>query len=159
MRIGIISDSHDRIDHVNQAIDALNSKADVLLHCGDFCSPFMMEEFAKFSGEVHAVFGNVDDRARSTKKAEEHGVHLHGDIAVLEFDGVTFALNHFPEIAVAMAMSGQFDVVCHGHTHVKREEQFGSTLLINPGELMGRKGACTYAVYDTQKRSVEFFEL
>jgi predicted phosphodiesterase len=30
---------------------------------------------------------------------------------------------------------GQYDLVCHGHTHVARQETVGRTLVVNPGAL------------------------
>ncbi len=155
MLIAVISDSHDRINIVEQVLTDC-ADCEVLVHCGDFCAPFMMEVLAKFNGEVHCVFGNTDDRHKTTLQAQKHGIHLHGDIGVFKLDGVHFACNHFPEIARALAFSNQFDVVCFGHTHKAHQEVIGSTLLLNPGELMGRFGSRSYAVYDTETRSVSF---
>ena len=59
------------------------------------------------------------------------------------------AVNHYPPIAHDQARSGQYDLVCHGHDHIAHVEQMDRTLLINPGEVMGRLGKSTYALYDT----------
>ncbi|HEY2414087.1 MAG TPA: metallophosphoesterase family protein, partial [Pirellulaceae bacterium] len=31
--------------------------------------------------------------------------------------------------------AGKHDLVCHGHTHVVRQEKIGKTLVLNPGAL------------------------
>ena len=54
------------------------------------------------------------------------------------------------QVSTDQALSGQYDVVCHGHDHIANVERIGHTLLINPGEVMGRFGKSTYALYDTE---------
>ena len=88
MKIGIITDSHDRIETTNKAMQLIKEKgAKVLIHCGDFCAPFMMNELSKFKGEVHCVFGNIDDRFVTPNRAKDLGINCHGDTAELEFEG------------------------------------------------------------------------
>jgi uncharacterized protein len=58
-------------------------------------------------------------------------------------------MTHYPQIARPLALSGQFDLVCHGHDHTQRLETHGRTLLVNPGEVMGRFGTARYAIYET----------
>ena len=78
-------------------------------------------------------------------------ITLHNlPFAYLMFDGRKVAVNHYPEIARDQALSGQYDMVCHGHDHIANVERIGHTLLINPGEVMGRFGKSTYALYDTE---------
>ncbi len=45
MKIGIISDTHDRIDNLHKAITLLQVRGvQILIHCGDLCAPFMIDE-------------------------------------------------------------------------------------------------------------------
>ena len=158
MIIGIISDSHDRIENTNRALEVIKEKgAKVLIHCGDFCAPFMMNELAKFEGEVHCVFGNIDDRFTTTNRAREFGINLHGDTAKLEVDGKKILVNHYPDIARAFAFTGDFDLVCYGHDHTPNKELIGKTILLNPGGLFSRKTKPSFAIYDTENNDVEFF--
>ncbi len=160
MKIGVISDTHDRIDHLAKALKMLRKGGvKVLIHCGDFCAPFMIEELAKFSGEVHCVFGNIDDRYNTPLKARELGINFHGDLAELEFSGRKIAVNHYPKIAEALASVGLYDAVFFGHNHTASKKCVGKTLLCNPGELMGRKGKLTFGIYDTDGNDVEIVEL
>ncbi len=160
MKIGIISDSHDHLENLNKAIELLNSQEiQVLIHCGDFCAPFIMDELKKFKGEIHCVFGNTDDRYATPKKAESLGINFHGDLAELTLEGRKIAVNHFPIIAQALAQSQIYDAVFYGHTHEKLKEKHTKTLLLNPGELMGRKGEVTLAIYNTQTNDADFQQI
>ncbi|MFH1290584.1 MAG: metallophosphoesterase [Nanoarchaeota archaeon] len=160
MKIGIISDSHDRIEETNKAMEVIKEKgATVLIHCGDFCAPFMMNELSKFEGEVHCVFGNIDDRFVTPNRARDLGINFHGDIAELELEGKKIAVNHFQKIAEALASTGVYDAVFHGHTHVAYKKLIGKTLLANPGEIMGWKGKPSLAIYDTESNEIQHLDV
>jgi len=160
MKIGVISDSHDHLENLNKAINIVQVKGcQVLIHCGDFCAPFIMDELAKFKGEIHCVFGNTDDRFNTPKKAEALGIKFHGDFAELEISGKKIAVNHYPNIAKALASSDLYDAVFYGHNHTASREKIGNTLLLNPGEIMGRKGRVSLAIYDTEVNDIEFVDI
>jgi len=162
MKIGILSDTHDNIKDTKKAFSELKEKqVSQIIHCGDFCAPFMIELFDKYTIPVHIVFGNIDDRFRTTRNADaSKNVKLHGDTAQLPIGGKLIAVSHFPNIAGAFAHSGNFNLVCYGHTHKKFIQKINDkTTLLNPGEVMGRFGIKTYAIYDTESDNVEFFEI
>jgi len=118
LRVGILSDIHDNLWNLAAAIRAL-SDADALICCGDLCSPFVIDELAKFGKDIHVVFGNNDaDLYRITlKAAKKPNLHLHGELFEASLDGQRFGVNHFDYIARPMAKSGAYDVVCFGHNH------------------------------------------
>lgn len=164
MKIGIISDTHDNIENLAKIREKLAPQIDELIHCGDFCAPFMIEELDEFNKPVHAIFGNTDDRLMTPQKAKDSAnVHFHGDYTDIEIGGKQIFIVHFPELALHAAKSGDYDLVCFGHTHLAQKEFFErdgkKTLMINPGEIMGRNGKITYAIYDTEKHEVEFYSL
>lgn len=159
MKIGIISDSHDRIENLNKALDRLKNSAKVLIHCGDFCAPFMMPELARFNRDVHCVFGNTDDRFTSVKKANESGIHLHGNTAKLELGGKKILVNHYPEIAQAFVLTGEYDAVFYGHNHTAKKEKINNPFLVNPGDIMGLNNKPSFAIYDTELNDVEIIGL
>jgi putative phosphoesterase len=157
MQIAIISDIHDNIWALEAALTRLGN-CEVLLCLGDICSPFTMIAIGEgFPGPVHVVWGNNDgDRvhvAQSVSRLER--VTFHGEFGELELGGRKIAITHWPDVAKALANGGTFDLVCHGHNHRRRADQFGNTLLVNPGEVMGRLGERSVAIYDTETNSAE----
>lgn len=154
MRIVILSDIHDHISHLRAALHR-SQDAEVLICCGDLCSPFIIKELGEgFNGAIHIVFGNNDaDLFRITGKASEYDhICLHGEFVELTLGGKKFAVNHFDNISRVIATSNAYDVVCFGHNHQFEISQAGDTLLINPGEIMGElTGDATFVIYDTNR--------
>lgn len=152
MRIAVCSDIHDNIWRLEKMLRQA-AGCEALIFCGDFCAPFTLAQIADgFAGPVHVVWGNNDgDKWLLTQTARaSETVTLHGDFAELKLGGRSIAVNHYPGIAAPLAASGMYDAVFHGHDHTPREERIGPTLLLNPGEVMGRFGRSTFAVYDTE---------
>jgi putative phosphoesterase len=166
MRIAIFSDIHDNLWNLAPAVHAV-AGADALICCGDLCSPFVIDELAKFGKDVHIVFGNNDaDLYRITAKALKTGrVRVHGELFETAFDGQRFAVNHFDYLARPMAKSGDYDIVCFGHNHELEIAREADCLLINPGPIMGAKfstGAWedvtpSFAVYETEAHRATAF--
>jgi putative phosphoesterase len=158
MRVAILSDIHDNIPKLRSALGGLGG-VDVVLCLGDLCSPFIVRELGEgFRGPIHVVFGNNDGdlyRIAETAKNYPH-IRLHGEYVDLELDGRKFSLNHYDDIARAIAATGKHDVVCYGHSHRLAIERKGSTLLVNPGEIFGLiTGKSTFAIYDTRTGEAE----
>ena len=158
MRVAIISDIHDNIPKLRAALGLLKGVGAVLC-LGDLCSPFIAKELGEgFRGPVHIVFGNNDgDRYRIADVAKKYPhIVLHGEYVDLEIDGRKFSLNHYDDIAQAIAATGQHDVVCYGHSHHFDVERKGATLLVNPGEIFGLlTGKSTFVIYDTRTGEAE----
>lgn len=168
MLVAVFSDSHDQISHLEAALAAANQAgATMLLHCGDFCAPFMLDRLGRnFSGAIHVVFGNNDGDGRllQTIAAKYPQISLHGIYAEIEASGRLLAMIHYPEPARRIAQSGQFDLVVYGHNHLKHVEEVTKTtgspaILANPGELLGMNGAPTWGLYDTNSGSFTLNEL
>ena len=153
MKIAVLSDIHDRLDHLEQVLARVNDcEADVLCFLGDFCAPFSLAALAEgFSHPIHAIFGNNDgDVFLLCKIASGHGhITLHGQFAELNLAGCKIALNHYPEIARRLAESGHYSAVFSGHDHQRYIHQIGETLWANPGEIMGRFGTVSFGLFDT----------
>ena len=155
MKIGIISDIHDNIWKLEAALRVLRD-ADALICCGDLCSPFIIPRLGEaFERDIHIVFGNNDgDLFRISQQAANYpNIHLHGEFASLEIGGKRFAMTHFDNIARELVAGQEFDVVCFGHNHRLEIREVGSTLLINPGEVMGGLSPdqiSSLVVYDTE---------
>jgi putative phosphoesterase len=167
MRIAILSDIHDNLWNLAAAIHHVQD-TDALVCCGDLCSPFVIDELAKFPKDVHIVFGNNDaDLYRITLKAAANPhIHLHGELFQTMLDGKRFAVNHFDYIAKPLAKSGDYDVVCFGHNHIFEIGRERECLLINPGPIMGAKfpgrwqdTSPTFVIYDTKSNTPEAFAI
>lgn len=162
MRIAIISDTHDNIWKLAEAIPHLQSSAAVI-HCGDLCSPFIVKRLQDGLGDipVHIVWGNNDgDKRLITQIAAKSGsIHLHGDFAELDHGGISIAVTHYPEIARAVAQSSRYHLVCYGHDHTAHQENLGKTLLLNPGEVMGLNGRSSLVVLETAGMQLETIDL
>ncbi len=160
MKIAILSYINDNIWRLETLLAEL--EADALIFCGDFCAPFTLAQIDQgFDGPVHAVFGNNDGDqfllARVASKSPQ--VTLHGEFCELELNGRRVAVTHYPRIGKALARGGRYDLVCHGHSHKRIIKQVGETLRVNPGEVMGRFGLSTYALYDTGTGLASFVEV
>lgn len=163
MKIGLMSDTHDRLDAVEKAIDFFNREGvKHVLHAGDLVSPFVAPKFAGLKAKLYYVWGNNEgDREFIRVKFGEFGVNPLGNFAALELDGRKIALLHgtHEEIVDSLVKSGSFDVVVRGHTHQAgiREEE---TLLVNPGEvcgyLSGRQTVVMLGLAKLQAEIVEF---
>ncbi|MEA3459684.1 MAG: metallophosphoesterase family protein, partial [Chloroflexota bacterium] len=130
--------------------------------CGDFCAPFTLKMMAEgFSGEIHCVLGNNDgDVLLLSRVAREAGnVFLYPVLGEVLLGGRRIAFTHYPEIGDSLAASGKYDAVFNGHTHRRRKEIRGRTLLVNPGEVMGLFGQPSYGLYDTESGEFAFFEV
>ncbi len=61
MKIAIMSDTHDNIWNLDDALSIINEeKAEIIIHCGDFIAPFMLKELEKSQRPVYGVLGNND---------------------------------------------------------------------------------------------------
>lgn len=140
MQIAIISDTHDHLENLDRAISQIRKASPALcLHCGDLCSPFVIERLAAFHGPVHIVFGNNEgDRFTiQTVAGEFPNITLHGEVGFVKTDHGEIALTHRPEFARGLASTGRYRAVFYGHTHRRKTETVNGTWLVNPGELMG----------------------
>ncbi|RME57097.1 MAG: YfcE family phosphodiesterase, partial [Caldilineae bacterium] len=132
---------------------AREAGADVLLHLGDLVAPFIVAQLAEgFPGPIHIIEGNNDGdgRLQQVVASQHPNVILHGPYAELEIGGRRVAMIHYPEPARRIAESGVFDLVCYGHNHLLSSQEIGASLLVNPGEIMGRYGAPSWGLYDCE---------
>ena len=162
-KIAIFSDSHDNVWKLEKALgQARELGAEALLHCGDLCAPFNIKMMAEnFEGPIHLIFGNNDGDGRFIQVLSSSYRHVthHGQYAEITLFERKIAMIHYPEPALRIAQSGQFDLVCYGHDHTQRQERIGKTLLVNPGELMGYWHESTWGLYDTDSGGFRWVEV
>jgi hypothetical protein len=163
LKIGLMSDTHDRIDAVDKAIELFNGAGvECVLHAGDLVSPFIAPRFAKLKPKLYYVWGNNEgDREFIRVKFAELKIRPLGDFAALELGGRKIALLHGiqEEIVEALAKSESFDVVVRGHTH-RAGISGEKPLVINPGEVCGYlSGRQTVAMLDLTEMRAEIMPL
>jgi len=71
----LISDTHDRLRLIDEAVERLNEKSsELVLHAGDYVAPFVASHFKPLKAPLIGVFGNNDgDRTLLKKKFAELG--------------------------------------------------------------------------------------
>ena len=162
MIIAVMSDTHDNIWNLEKALSAAGS-ADVLIHCGDLCSPFVIKRIGEWAKDrpVYIVWGNNDGdkQTLSSTAADYKNMELCGEYARLDLDETKIFVTHYPGIAEPVADSGDYDLVCYGHDHTRAERKVGGSILLNPGEVMGLNGTCSLALFDTGKQKCRFVEI
>ncbi len=137
MRIGVVSDTHDRQEAVAEAVRLLMEQhVELILHCGDIESPDTVRVFRPIP--THFVFGNWDkDRAKLATAIKEIGGTHSDSFGALELDGKRIAWVHSHERHQLRQLENAdfFDYVFYGHTHVREQHRTGKTLVANPGAL------------------------
>jgi hypothetical protein len=164
MLIGIMSDSHDRIQGVKDALSLFSKmNVELILHAGDMIGSGNCYAFEGLGVPVKLVFGNNDgDRVGLVRDFAKVGAQYLGDFGEIEADGLKIALLHGTEEAMVRAIvaSQAYDVVIRGHNHRAEAVNQGKTLLINPGEIWGHlTGRSSVAILDTTNLKVEHIEL
>lgn len=158
MNLAVMSDSHDNIWNLRKALDIIRKEqASMIIHCGDFVAPFMLKEMDECGIPVHGVFGNNDgDQYLLTKMSLTTLSHitLHGIVGQVDAEGFSIGFTHHGIVGEALAAGGAFQMVCMGHSHEYFSQQTGNTLLLNPGEVMGKDGSPGFCFVDTATAGV-----
>ncbi len=137
MRIGIVSDTHDRLEAISEAVRLLaEQRVELILHCGDIES---VETVAAFHAiPTHFVFGNWDkDKMKLAAAIRAAGGTSHDSFGAIELGGKRLAWVHSHERhqLYQLEHADYFDYVFYGHTHVREQHRTGRTLVANPGAL------------------------
>ena len=163
MLIAILSDSHDHIPNLHRAVQRANREgAEILIHCGDLISPFMLSRLHAFDGQVHLIYGNnAGDQHLISSRCETRfgNITHHGLQGDIEAVGLKICFIHYPHTGRALAMTGEYDVVCCGHNHEQGAETIGHCLLINPGDLLGKDDKPGFMLLNTDDKSVRRIEV
>jgi hypothetical protein len=176
MKVCIVSDSHDRADALAQAVgEARALGAQAAIHCGDLIGAQTILAALEHGLPVHLVHGNnVGDtqalhwQARRSADVGGSGargaLHYHGADARIELAGRRIFVVHYDHYGYAMACTGDWDLVCCGHSHraeVRRvaDVKGGSSWLVNPGTVAGLAAPRTWVMADLAAMTFEVREL
>ncbi len=170
MKIGILSDTHDRLPTFRRALQLFaRLEVDKVFHAGDLVAPFAAKLLTPEAGilppslfdlpgagSVHVIYGNNDGERDGLKKILPQIVD--GPLRVtLDTPGglhgqTTIAMAHFIDWFKPADLAGA-DVVISGHDHTPgiTTKTVGDreVLFINPGECCGWVNErCTVALMD-----------
>jgi uncharacterized protein len=160
MRIGVLSDTHGRLDPTRAAIRLLREReVELILHCGDIDSPATVRLFTGIP--THFVFGNWDlNRGELLKAMREIGAVGHGEIGRIDLAGrrISWLHGHVRGSRPRLEAGGEMDFVFYGHSHKPKVHQSGKTVVLNPGALHRAK-IKTVAVVDLGRGRWEWIEV
>ena len=134
MRIGVVSDTHDRQEAVAEAVRLLMEQhVELILHCGDIESPETVRVFQPIPTQF--VFGNWDkERAKLAAAIKDIGGTFYDSFGALTLAEKRIAWVHSHERHQLRQLENAdfFDYVFYGHTHVREQHRTGRTLVANP---------------------------
>jgi putative phosphoesterase len=159
MKIGVISDTHDRLPTFRRAI-ALFKRLEVsaIFHAGDYVAPFAAKLITPeaLSIPLYCVYGN-NDGERAGLKAMLPGIQ-DGPLSV-NLGGRHIVMHHFIDW-FKVGDIAKADVVISGHTHGVVNESKDGKLLMNPGECCGWvTNRATVAVVDLVRLQGDIIEV
>ena len=157
MIVGLVADTHDNIHMIDRAVERLNEeRVGLVLHAGDYVSPFTARHFEPLEAPMIGVYGNnCAERETLARVYAEAGAEIRGYFAEVEADGLRVALLHgHRKEDVDRAYGGGYDVIVRGHTHRASIGEEHDVLVVNPGEVCGYlTGRCTLAFLDASRRT------
>jgi putative phosphoesterase len=159
MKIGVISDTHDRLPTFRRAVALFQRlKVDAIFHAGDYIAPFAAKLISPqaIATPVYAVYGNNDGEKAGLKSVLPQIVD--GPLRVT-LGGKVIVMHHFIDWLKPSDIVGAH-VVITGHTHQVINETKGNTLFLNPGECCGWvTDNCTAAVLDLNTLTAEIIQV
>lgn len=141
MKIAILSDTHDNLNMAQLARKTIaKAGIDTIIHCGDVIEPKILDYFIEF--RMLLSYGNGDyppELDQRLKRSRDD--NLAGESLEIELDGKQLFVTHGHNLKLFhdAIQHGKYAYVFHGHTHRHRDEIMGSSRVINPGALGGKK--------------------
>ena len=157
MRIGILSDTHDKLERTRIAVDLMMAAgAESLFHCGDLTRPSILEACAV--APLYFTLGNNDADAVTELKAagKELGAICvdWGGIIQLAEKRIGLFHGHLTTDR-RRVMSFRPDYLLSGHSHIRADNREDSVRRINPGALH-RADHFTVAILDLASDELQF---
>jgi predicted phosphodiesterase len=126
------------------------------LHCGDLVAPSTLHAIVGLGLPIHLIHGNnTGDLYYLSQWAQEpkNRLQYYGQDGSLILAERRIFMVHFPHYAKAMALTGDYDLVCNGHEHRAVIERItnikgGETLRIDPGSVAGVSAPASYVLGD-----------
>jgi len=130
LKIGILSDTHKKVDYSRLVIDhLLDAGAEFLIHAGDIVEEDVLLQLRNSGVRYVAVYGNND--------AHLAELHNHYNL-VQEPHHFKLAQTKFKLMHLPFYLSPDSEIVIFGHTHTFECDFKNETLFLNPGEVCAR---------------------
>lgn len=159
IKIGVLSDTHDKLDNITKIVQQfLADKVEKVVHCGDYCSPFVVRALKELKGknvECIGVYGNNDGERDGLLKVVGDVLTIKGDFCEVEWDGLKIGIYHGTnnKLLENIIDSNHYNLVLCGHTHQIRVEERHDVVIVNPGESCGYlTEKASYAIIDLSKK-------
>jgi uncharacterized protein len=158
MLLGILSDTHDRLDRTRAAVELLRAEgAEALIHCGDLTVPEIVPICAVLP--CYFVFGNNDEPTELQEAMADAGAVCLGWGGEVKLGGRRIAVTHgHLSSDERRLLAVRPDYLLYGHSHVADERRDGPTLRINPGALH-RASQFTVALLDLATDHLRFLSI
>ena len=142
MKIGVLSDTHDDIQNTKKAIEIFNTlDVDCVFHAGDYIYPGMITLFGELKRNIkfYGVRGNNDGEIIGLvdQFSKLDNAFFLNEFGRINFESKEVGIYHGTNLQLSelLVESQIFDLLILGHTHKKRLEKIGKTLILNPGPL------------------------
>lgn len=180
MKLGIISDTHDYLQHIPIALNFfLENGIDIIFHCGDWTKPetleFISEEAHKRRQKVYGVLGNNDLHFKNDiyevneiLPAKIKLPRISSDFLIFKYRKRNFGIFHGDNKSRLnqLLLENNFEALFVGHSHRPKIDFIHGTKVLNPGSLSfsipyKKKGeeVITVGIYDLQSRNFEVYEI
>ncbi len=132
-RIAVISDTHARsLKELSPKLVETLAEADIVVHCGDYTAPSLLEELRRVAKRFVGVYGNIDPRQIREQLPDK---------VVFEVEGKRIGVIHpawgGPPWGIEEDIAKEFqgvDIILFGHTHDVCHQTIGGVVFINPGQ-------------------------
>jgi putative phosphoesterase len=160
MLLGILSDTHDKLERTRCAVELLRAEgADALIHCGDLMSGPIVAMLAGVPSWF--VFGNNDSDSvpELERAAAESKVGCLAWGGVIDLAGKRIGVVHgHMTVDVRRVLRDQPDYLLSGHSHIASDSLVGGVRRINPGALH-RAAEFTVALLEVESGEARFLEV
>ncbi len=140
MKIGLISDTHDRL---NENVFDIFKNVDIILHAGDIGKKTILDRLTEIA-PVRAVYGNTDIYSIASTLPSRLNLKLEG-MNILLTHNIGSIKNFVWKLKRGDYLSPP-DIIVYGHTHKPAFQNYMDYYFINPGSAGAPRGGIPASV-------------
>lgn len=160
MIIGIISDTHNRVQRTTDAVNILKSlEVTAILHCGDLTGTNIVKSILDSAIQSYFVYGNNDDPSELKLSIKALGGIDLGYSGILNLGDRKIGMTHGDRPGLMQKLAAEEpDYLFFGHSHLATDFYQGTIRFINPGALH-RAPKWTFATLDLATDQLTWHEV